>query len=450
MITIAVLESIVKQTLLYAASKGGGDFTEFYLEELQAFIGINIAMGLLKLPQVKDYWCTNDIISTPWFASIMPRDRFFKIMRYLHLADSSLQKKIGQPGYDALYKIRPLIDHLSAVFPTYYQPNREISIDEMMIGTRCRVSFLQYLPKKPCKFGVKVWVLAEAKTGYVIGFQIYTGKTSSENTSKGLGYRVVMDLMEPYQGKGHRLFIDNFYTSPALVYDLLQKGTFSAGTIRTNRKQFPNELKVDKKAKKNVLEVGNYRFATYEDLTLVLWHDRRDVYLLSSMHSMSVETVLKRPKGGKEKVPVPCPTSICDYNQFMGGVDLADQQLSYYSLTQRKTIKWWKKVFWRLIDISIVNSWIIFRHNNPKSKITSHHDFRLELVAQLVQPLLDLKASSSCPASLQPHKGRMTSGHKRLIGKHFAYKGEKRNRFCVCSNQKSAEGKKIEILLPKV
>ena len=60
---------------------------------------------------------------------------------------------------------------------------------------QCRVSFLQYLPKKPFKFGVKVWVLAEAKTGYVIGFQIYTGTTSSENTSKGLGYRVVMDLM---------------------------------------------------------------------------------------------------------------------------------------------------------------------------------------------------------------------------------------------------------------
>ena len=45
MVTIAVLESIVKQTLLYATSKGSGDFTEFYLEELQAFIGINIAMG---------------------------------------------------------------------------------------------------------------------------------------------------------------------------------------------------------------------------------------------------------------------------------------------------------------------------------------------------------------------------------------------------------------------
>lgn len=173
-VTTVILESIVKQTLLFAAMKSS-DFKEFYMEELLAFIGLNIAMGLLKLPQLKDYWCTNNIICTPWFPAIMPRDRFFTIMRYLHLVDSSKQKIAGETGYDPLFKVRPLLDHLSAVFPRYYQPARELSVDEMMIGTRCRISFLQYMLKKPCKFGVKVWVLAEANTGYVLGFQVYTG-----------------------------------------------------------------------------------------------------------------------------------------------------------------------------------------------------------------------------------------------------------------------------------
>ena len=98
------------------------------------------------------------------------------------------------------------------------------------------------------------------------------------------------------------------------------------------------------------------------------------------MHNRSVGTVLKRHKGGKEKVPIPCPTVVSDYNQFMGGVDLAVQHLSYYSLTQRRTIKWWEKVFWRLIDILIINSWVIFHTNMPDSKIKSQHEFRLELV----------------------------------------------------------------------
>lgn len=75
---------------------------------------MNIAMGL---PQIRNYWATEDIISTPWFPAIMPCDRFSQILRYLHLVDSSLQYKKGEEGYDPLFKVHPLIDHLSAVFP---------------------------------------------------------------------------------------------------------------------------------------------------------------------------------------------------------------------------------------------------------------------------------------------------------------------------------------------
>ena len=54
-----------------------------------------------------------------------------------------------------------------------------------MIGTKCRISFLQYLPKKPVKFGIKVIVNSESKTGYVLTFQIYTGKVTSAAFSPG-------------------------------------------------------------------------------------------------------------------------------------------------------------------------------------------------------------------------------------------------------------------------
>jgi len=50
--------------------------------------------------------------------------------------------------YDPLFKIRPLLDHMNAVFSEYYETSRYVSIDEMMIGTRCWVAFLQYMPKK--------------------------------------------------------------------------------------------------------------------------------------------------------------------------------------------------------------------------------------------------------------------------------------------------------------
>lgn len=327
----------------------------------------------------------------------MSRDRFLSILRFLHLADSTKQKKQGEQGYDPLFKVRPLIDHLSAVFQQYYQPLRQLSIDEMMVGTRCCIAFLQFMPKKPTRFGIKIWVNSEAKTGYVLKFEIYTG--AHEGTrEKGLSYRVVMELMEPFQGKGHCLFIDNFYTGPKLLLDLLERGTYSAGTVRPNRKGFPPDLKPSGSA-----VPGNMRFGTASEgrLTAVWWFDRRDVLALSTMHNTSATVVLKRPKGSREKQPIPCPTIISKYNAYMGGVDLMDQHLSYYSMSTRRTLKWWKKVFWRLVDICIINAWILFRQNNPNSAIKSQRSFRLKLAEELVQPLLNLKANPSCPPTLR-------------------------------------------------
>ena len=191
-LTTAILE-IVRQTKLFASQQQVSFI--FTVEELLAFIAINIAMGLLKLPQVRDYWSTNEVLATPWFPAIMARDRFFSILRYFHLADSTLQKQKGEIGYDPLYKVRLLLDHLTAVFPVLYQPDRYLSIDEMMIGTRCRVAFLQFLPNKPTRFSIKVFVNSEAKSGYVLNFQVYTGATD-RTSSAGVGYRVVMDLLE--------------------------------------------------------------------------------------------------------------------------------------------------------------------------------------------------------------------------------------------------------------
>ena len=77
-----------------------------------------------------------------------------------------------------------------------------------------------------------------------------------------------------------------------------------------------------------------------------------------------------------------------------------------------------KKSFWRMVDISILNSWIIFRSIFP-GKITSHRLFRIQLVHELVQPLLSLKASPDCPATLSYKGLRPTNTEKRLLGKHF-------------------------------
>ena len=184
---------------------------------------------------------------------------FLYILRYLHLEDSkSILLKKGDKGYDPLYKVHFLVDHLVAVYTQYYYPSRYLNIDKMMRGTRCHVSFLQYLPKKPIKFGIKIWLNSVAKTGYVVNFEIYTGKGTAAK-DKGLGYCVVMNLMKPYYYKGHCLFVYNFYSSVKLFVDLLAKGVYCTGTAHTNRKYFPVELIPEDKSE---VHIGSFRFAT--------------------------------------------------------------------------------------------------------------------------------------------------------------------------------------------
>ena len=55
-------------------------------------------MGMIRLPQIRDYWSKREILATPWFPAIMSRDSFLTILRFLHIVDSNLQKKNGDDG----------------------------------------------------------------------------------------------------------------------------------------------------------------------------------------------------------------------------------------------------------------------------------------------------------------------------------------------------------------
>ena len=101
--------------------------------------------------------------------------RFELIMKFLHLNDSSKQPARGSNDFDKLYKIGPLLDKIVQSFKTVYTPHQNISVDESIIGFKGRLSWIQYLQKKPTKWGIKAWVMADASNGYVSNFKLYTG-----------------------------------------------------------------------------------------------------------------------------------------------------------------------------------------------------------------------------------------------------------------------------------
>lgn len=356
--TTEIIQMIVEQTNLYCRQSHGGNspagWTDVTYQEMLAFFGVVIAMGLVKLPDINDYWATKGINHIPWFPSILSRKRFQQITRYFHCVDNNDTPARDHPNYK-LFKVNWIIDKLNNTFREYYVPAQNLSVAEQMIGTKCRVSFLQYMPKKPKKFGIKLWVLCEALSGYCLQYQIYTGKINNQ-VEVDLGYRVVFDLLRYYLNRGYRVFFDNYYTSVKLVADLAAQQTFSCGTVRINRKNLPADFTTLK------LKKGEAKFWKSDVITAVLWQDKRTVTLLSSFISNDIIDI---PLRRGEETAITKPKIICEYNKYMNGVDKCDQYLNYYTIG-RKARKWWKKVFFRMMEQSIINSMVLFLYGRPE------------------------------------------------------------------------------------
>lgn len=83
--------------------------------------------------------------------------------------------------YDRLGNVRPLTDMVGRALVSSYVPGRDVVVDEAMIPFKVRSSLKQYTPMKPVKRGIKVWCLADGKTGYVQKFLDYIGKNDEEH-----------------------------------------------------------------------------------------------------------------------------------------------------------------------------------------------------------------------------------------------------------------------------
>ena len=74
-------------------------------------------------------------------------------------------------------------------------------------------SLKQYMPKKPIKRGIKVWVLGDSSNGYFFRLDVYTGKKRDGSTEHNLGARVVKSLTQDFKNHWHYVFFDNLFTS---------------------------------------------------------------------------------------------------------------------------------------------------------------------------------------------------------------------------------------------
>lgn len=300
-------------------------------EEIRAFLGCLVVMGIISAPAQDLYWSKDKLFHLSCIEERFTRTRFENIQRYFHVADTRQNPPRNQPGHDKLVHVRTIMETIRENFKQQYNAHKEVSIDEAMIGFSGRLGFKQYVPLKPTKRGIKVWVRADPYNGFMNDFQVYTGKEGNVPEAN-LGGRVVLDLMDSVLNLGHHVYCDSFFSSPDLFLKLWNEGTVACGTVKPNRKGLPKDL--DKIKLKNQ---GDHIIKQKANLVVSVWRDKRKLTILSTNTNQSDQEVQRKQKDGTVK-NVTCPMSVKLYNAYMNGVDHADQLRSTYNIA-RKSLK---------------------------------------------------------------------------------------------------------------
>jgi len=344
-------------------------WTDLNENELWVFIGLHLMTGIIKKPRLRDYWSTNVNFQTPGFSKHMSRNKFESILRCLHFSNNENPPE----GSDRLWKLGKILPRLLRNFDGCINPGGYLCVDERLMAYKGRLSFLQYNPRKRSRFGIKYFALVDCETKFLVNTIVYLGKKTKIDPKKkqacGIGGAIVIELLKGYMGKKHKVVVDNWFNSPKLQEYLAARKTFYLGTVRPNRKDMPKMT--------NKLPKGAVESYVSNELLYEKWSDRRQVNMLNSFMPRKMEYVPSfNPNNNREN-----PTSVVRYNKTMGGVDYIDQILSPYK-AERKTIRWYKKFFFHLLDLSVYNSFVLFKNLNPSKRVV-YLDFLEALITEI-------------------------------------------------------------------
>lgn len=348
--------------------------------EMRAFIAVLLEMGITRRPTLFSYWSTNHRY-IPWFGQMFSRNRFQLLCKFFHTVDNSTLAPRNSPDYDPAAKFEPVVAHANRKFRYYYSPNQQLSIDESLVGTKTRSTLTQYLPnKKHHRWGIKFWMLTDAVT-YCPSFYCYRGakdeRDKIEIKQKGLAHTVIEKLlnMGNYLMKGYHIIADNFFTSMMLARHLFRKQTFFTGTIRSNRKYIPLQMK-------RKLKVGEYKYLRNRELLLLAYREKKSQtknVLLLSTHGTAANTTRPRRRSNQERGGI--PAIVADYNKYMGGIDVSDM-IVYAYLDERRTLKYWKKVVFSVFSRMVLNAYILYELNTEGTAMT-----RLEFITDIIESI---------------------------------------------------------------
>lgn len=396
--TEELVKTIVAQSNLYSVTKNLNKPFIISEEDVNKFLGIAILSSVLQVSETRMFW--NDTVGNKLIIDTMSINHFEKIRANLHFNDN--EKQITDPscaGYDSLYKIRPVINSLSKQFISI--PMEEnLSVDEQICASKARHYMKTYNPQKPHKWGYRFYVLCGV-SGFAYKFEMYSGKNINvqfnDEPNLGLSSNIVVRLCRDIpKNLNFKVFFDNYYTSMALEAYLFKNGILTLGTVRRNRLpdcKLLSDGEIRKKQRGWCEEyVGSFDNV---DVSNVVWLDNRPVTLLSTFLGSEPQRNINRyDRHTKSRIQVSCPNVVIQYNKHMGGVDLLDSHIGRYKINFRSR-KWYFRIFYHLLDLTVINSWLLYRRvavqknkgssSSIQFQLMKLSHFRIELAKTLCQ-----------------------------------------------------------------
>lgn len=402
-----ILQYLLLETNRHRLALGRNNMEAVHLEELVVFLGISCYMSIVDLPSRRMYWSPGT--RQPVVAEAMTVNRFEAILSVIHMNDNVLMKERGERGFDILFKIRPLIEKLNLNFSKCALPEKCIAVDEQIIPFKGRHSLKVYMMKKPKKWGYKVWVQA-GQSGYVHNF-VFAGDNAllaNGDPPPGVGKagNIVLHLTRD-QPENSYIYFDNYFASPDLLAVLRSKNQNATGTIRANRtRNCP--LLCMKDLKKKGRGSCDYRIDEDNSVLLCEWFDNKVVTVASNTFGVNPTHVVKRyDRKTKSHTHIPCPALIKSYNENMGGVDKCDMLLALYRNTM-KSKKWYKRVFFHLLDLSVTNSWLLYKAGKEECTMQLAQ-FKLDVARGLISAKLFVDRP------IAPPTGTVLSGSAKSV-----------------------------------
>lgn len=420
--TTEMKENIVEQTNIYAEQSGSSFRIDAH--KLEVYLGTLLSMTIIHLPSYRDYFAQHTRI--PFIADYLSRNDLLSINKFLHFNDNNdCVTDRDSPNYDRLFKIRPLLSSFRK--RCLEISNEEFqSIDEQMIPFKGRSHLKQYMPKKPKKWGFKVFARCGV-SGLIYDFYLYEGKSpelADPETSCGnqLG-NIFIRLSESCpRDLNIKMHFDNYFTNINMMVQLKVWGIYSTGTVRADRLLgASNHLTPVKELERNGRGSCSYAFTPSKNTVICRWKDNGVVHCASNYVGVNpISSVKRYDKKEKMAKSFQCPGLIKAYNSYMGGVDTHDMLQALYRLDY-KSRKWYKRIFNWVIQAAITNAWILYKRdcvqeNVKGSDVLALKSFSIEVIHALHcsanktmkrgRPTKDVNDEGPAPAAMKRSNSR--------------------------------------------